>query len=133
MFAASAIGAPALDQGAAQGVAADVPLTGEPGDAARGRTVVLDRNLSACILCHAVPDAEVAGDLGPSLAGVGGRFSIQELRARLMDSSRYNPDTIMPAYYRSTGLNRVAPAYRGKTVLSAQQIEDVVAYLRTLK
>jgi sulfur-oxidizing protein SoxX len=111
----------------------DTPLTREPGDAARGRTIVLDRNASACILCHAVPGAEVAGDLAPPLGGVGARLSVEELRARLVDSSVYNANTIMPAYYRTRELNRVAAAYRDKTILSAQQIEDVVAYLRTLR
>ena len=116
-----------------QGAAINAPLTEEPGDAARGRTIVLDRTLSACVLCHDVPGAESAGNLGPSLAGVGSRRSVGELRSRLVDSSRYNADTVMPAYYRTAGLIRVAAAYRDKPILSAQQIEDVVAYLRTLK
>lgn len=133
IVAASALAhaVPAGAQGA--GTAIDVALTEEPGDATRGRTIVVDRILSACVLCHALPGTEVSGNLGPSLAGVGSRLSVGELRSRLVDSSRYNPDTVMPAYYLTAGLNRVAATYRDKPILSAQQIEDVVAYLRTLK
>lgn len=105
-----------------------------PGDAARGREVVLGRD-SNCLLCHAVPDSGVRamGNLGPPLAGVGTRFSEGQLRLRIADSLRLNPDTIMPAYYRVDGLNRVARDLRGKPVLTAQQVEDTVAYLRTLR
>jgi sulfur-oxidizing protein SoxX len=109
-------------------------LATEPGNAARGRKIVLDHVLSACVLCHAVPDNEgPAGNIAPSLAGIGSRLSAGQLRLRIVDSTRLNPDSVMPAYYRTDGLNRVAPAYRGKPVLSAQQVEDVVAYLLTLK
>ncbi len=86
------------------------------------------------MFCHQIPGLEgPAGNLGPALAGVGSRLSTPELRMRLIDSSRINPESIMPPYYRTEGLNRVAPVYRGKPILSAQQIEDVVAYLATLK
>jgi sulfur-oxidizing protein SoxX len=119
---------------AVPGNAIEAPLTAEPGDAARGRKIVLDHVLSTCVLCHAVPDNEgPAGSIAPPLAGVGSRLSAGQLRLRIADSTRLNPDSVMPAYYRTDGLNRVAPAYRGKPVLSAQQIEDVVEYLRTLK
>ena len=73
------------------------------------------------------------GNLAPSLAGVGSRMTAGQLRLRMIDSTRINSATIMPAYYRIEGLNQVALAYRGKPVLSAGQIEDVVAYLRQLK
>lgn len=73
------------------------------------------------------------GDLGPSLAGVGSRLSAGQIRLRIVDAMRLNPDTIMPSYYRVDGLNQVAEAWRGKPVLSAQQIEDAIAYLQTLR
>lgn len=109
-------------------------LTGVAGDASRGRALVLDRS-STCILCHSgpFPETRVQGDLAPDLAGVGSRWSIGQLRLRLVDASRFNPSTIMPSYYRVDGLNRVGPAWRGKPVLSAEQIEDIVAYLATLR
>src|SRR5438132_783545 len=109
-------------------------LTGSPGDAARGRALVLDR-ASTCILCHSgpFPETRFQGDLAPSLAGAGSRWSSSQLRLRLVDASRFNPATIMPSYYRVDGLSRVGPAWRGKPVLSAEQIEDIVAYLATLR
>jgi sulfur-oxidizing protein SoxX len=110
------------------------PLTAEPADAARGRAVVQGRD-GNCLLCHAIPEtgARFMGDLGPALSGVGARLSAGELRLRLVDSSRLNPDTIMPSYFRTEGLNQVAAEWRGKTILSARQIEDVIAYLLTLR
>jgi sulfur-oxidizing protein SoxX len=109
-------------------------LTGEPGDAARGRALVLDR-ASTCILCHSgpFPEAKFQGDLAPRLTGAGSRWSEGQLRLRLVDASRLNPATIMPSYYRVDGLDRVGPAWRGKPILSAGQIEDMVAYLATLR
>lgn len=109
-------------------------LTGAPGDATRGRALVLDRT-STCILCHSGPFPEAAfqGDLAPSLAGAGSRWSEGQLRLRLVDASRLNPATIMPSYYRVEGLVRVGPAWRGKPILSPDQIEDIVAYLATLR
>jgi L-cysteine S-thiosulfotransferase len=109
-------------------------LTGIPGDATRGRALVLDRT-STCILCHSgpFPEAKFQGDLAPSLAGAGSRWSEGQLRLRLVDASRLNPATIMPSYYRVDGLNRVGLAWRGKPILSADQIEDIVTYLATLR
>lgn len=109
-------------------------LTGKPGDAARGRALVLDR-ASTCILCHSgpFPEAKFQGDLAPNLNGAGSRWSEGQLRLRLVDASRLNPATIMPSYYRVDGLDRVGPAWRGKPILSAGQIEDMVAYLATLR
>ena len=100
-------------------------LTGKPGDAARGRTVVATRQQGLCLLCHSgpFPEERFQGNLAPSLAGAGGRWSEAQLRLRLVDAQRLNPDTIMPPYYKVSGLQRVAP----------EQIEDVVAYLATLK
>jgi sulfur-oxidizing protein SoxX len=111
-----------------------VPLTREPGDAERGRAAVLSRDAGNCFLCHTVPDAgEIPlGNIGPPLAGVGKRLNAAQLRLRLVDSTRINPQSVMPAYYRTEGLNRVASAYRGKPLLTMQQIEDVIVYLLTL-
>jgi len=90
---------------------------------------------SNCLLCHAVPEGidRGAGNIGPSLAGVGRRLTEAQIRMRIVDPLRVNPDTVMPSYYKVEGLLRVAPAYRGKPVLDAQQVEDVIAYLRTLQ
>jgi sulfur-oxidizing protein SoxX len=109
-------------------------LTGLPGDAARGRALVLERT-STCILCHSgpFPEEKFQGDLAPSLAGAGSRWSTGQLRLRLVAASRLNPATIMPTYYRVDGLDRVGPAWRGKPILTAEQIEDIVAYLATLR
>jgi sulfur-oxidizing protein SoxX len=109
-------------------------LTGEPGDVTRGRALVVDRT-NTCILCHNGPFSETKfqGDLAPGLGGAGGRWSEGQLRLRLVDASRLNPATIMPSYYRVDGLDRVGPAWRDKPILSAEQIEDMVAYLASLR
>jgi len=108
-------------------------LTGVAGDVARGRALIVDR-ASTCILCHSgpFPEQKFQGDLAPSLAGAGSRWSVSQLRLRLVDASRLNPATIMPSYYRVDGLDRVGKAWRGKPILSAEQIEDILAYLATL-
>jgi sulfur-oxidizing protein SoxX len=109
-------------------------LTGAPGDAARGRAIVVKRE-STCLLCHSgpFPEERFQGDLAPTLKGTGSRWSEGELRLRLVDATRLNAATIMPSYYRLDGLTHVAPNLRGKPVLTAEQVEDVVAYLATLK
>jgi sulfur-oxidizing protein SoxX len=111
------------------------PLAGGPGDAARGRAIVANRSVGLCLLCHSGPIAEerFQGTLAPSLAGAGARWSVGQLRLRIADGTRLNPDTIMPPYYRTTGLQHVAKGFEGKTILTAEQVEDVVAYLATLK
>ena len=110
-------------------------LTRDAGDPVRGRTIALSRDSGNCFLCHRFPDAAGTplGDLGPPLAGVGKRLSAAQLRLRLVDSAQINRTSIMPAYYRVRGLNQVAAVYRGKPLLTAQQIEDVIAYLLTLR
>ncbi len=127
-------GPPAMAQQVV-GDAIPASLTGQPGDPARGRAIVASRSTGLCLLCHAGPIAEerFQGDLAPTLAGAGSRWSEGQLRLRIVDGSRLNADTIMPPYYRASGLNRVARAFEGKTILSAGQVEDVVAYLATLK
>ena len=116
------------------GDAIPVSLTGAPGDATRGRALVRERT-STCLLCHSGPFSEekFQGDLAPSLNGAGSRWSKGQLRLRLVDASRLNPVTIMPSYYRVDGLDRVGATWRGKPILSAEQIEDMVAYLATLR
>jgi sulfur-oxidizing protein SoxX len=105
------------------------------GDAARGRAIVASRQVGLCVLCHSgpFPEEPMMGNLAPSLQGVGARLSEGQLRLRIVDSSRVNPQTIMPPYYRTKGLERVAPAFRDKPILDAQQVEDVVAFLATLR
>lgn len=110
-------------------------LTGAPGDPAKGRAIVANRQVGLCLLCHTgpFPEERFQGTLAPDLSGAGARWSPGQLRLRIVDSTRINPATIMPPYYRTDGLVRVAPAFVGKPVLNAEQIEDVVAYLMTLR
>lgn len=109
-------------------------LIGAAGDPARGRAIVVNRQFT-CLLCHSGPFAEqrFQGDLAPSLTGTGGRWSEGQLRLRLVDAARLNAATIMPSYYKIDGLQRVGEAWRGRPILSAEQVEDVVAYLATLR
>lgn len=111
------------------------PLGGAKGDAARGRAIVVDRQKGLCLLCHTgpFPEQRFQGTLAPDLRGTGSRWSEGQLRLRLVDSSKLNPATIMPSYYRTHGFTRVGSAWQGKPVLSAEQIEDVLAFLVTLK
>ena len=113
----------------------ELPLTGQAGDAARGRQVVANRQIGLCLLCHSgpFPEERFQGTIGPSLAGVGDRLSPGQIRLRIVNAGRLNPDTVMPPYYQVDGLNRVGRAWRDKPVLSAEQIEDVVAFLATLR
>jgi sulfur-oxidizing protein SoxX len=117
------------------GDAIPASLTGAKGDPARGRAIVTNRHVGLCLLCHSgpFPEERLQGALAPDLAGAGARWSEGQLRLRMVDSTRLNPDTIMPPYYRVDGLHRVAMNFRGKPVLSAEQIEDVVAFLTTLR
>lgn len=119
---------------AVRGDAVPAPLGGLIGDAGRGRAVVLDRRRGNCLICHAFPvaDEPFQGSLGPAMAGVGSRLDPGQIRLRLIDQSRLNPRTIMPPYYRVEGLVNVAPEYRGRPALAAQEIEDVIAWLATL-
>jgi sulfur-oxidizing protein SoxX len=138
-----AIAMPALTHAQSNGlrtfaiVADAVPdsLTGAKGDAARGRAIVADRQVGLCLLCHSgpFPQERFQGNLAPDLAGAGLRWSEGQLRLRIIDASRLNPDTIMPPYYRLDGLAHVAASFRERPILSAEQIEDVVAFLVTLR
>jgi sulfur-oxidizing protein SoxX len=143
MAAAALLGAAATagaqDRGlavyAVEGDAIVRSLTGRPGDASRGRDIALARERGNCIVCHVLPAPEerMHGDVGPGLAGVAGRLSEGQMRLRLVDGRRLNPASIMPSYYRVDGLLRVGKAYAGKPVLTAEEVEDVLAYLMTLR
>jgi sulfur-oxidizing protein SoxX len=109
------------------------PLTDQPGDVARGRRLMADRQKGGCLNCHSVPGVNSPGDLGPDLAGVASRQSIAALRLRLADPRRIDPDARMPAFYSLDGMTRVATAFVGKPLLQPQEIEDVLAVLETLK
>jgi len=124
---------PAELQYKVSGDAIATPLAA-PGDALRGRDIVAGRD-GNCLLCHAIPEtgARFMGDIAPPLSGIGARLSAAQLRLRVVDQSRLNPDTVMPSYFKVDGLHRVAPAFRGKPILNAAQVEDVVAFLQTLK
>jgi sulfur-oxidizing protein SoxX len=110
------------------------PLTAQPGDPERGRRIVHDRDGGDCTICHAMPlpQREFHGTIGPPLDGIGSRATAGVLRLRLVDPKALNPATIMPAYYKLEGLYRVLDRYRARPILTAQQIEDVIAYLLTL-
>jgi sulfur-oxidizing protein SoxX len=106
------------------------PLTGHPGDPVRGAALFANRQVSTCLLCHADPAAQTqANTIGPPLADVGARLSVGQIRLRIVDASRLNPDTVMPSFYVVDGLNRVGRQWRGKPILESSQIEDLVAYL----
>lgn len=117
------------------GDAVPQPLTSTPGDAERGRAIVGDRQVGLCLMCHTgpFPDERSQGTLAPDLAGAGMRWSEGQLRLRIVDSRRLNPDTIMPSYFRAAEGRRVGKAFRDQPVLDAQQVEDVVAFLVTLR
>lgn len=119
---------------ASAGDAIDKPLATK-GDAARGRAIVANRQVGLCLLCHSgpFPEERMMGNLAPSLQGVGARLTEGQLRLRIVDSSKVSPQTIMPPYYRTAGLTHVAQAFKDKPILDAQQVEDVVAFLATLK
>lgn len=110
-------------------------LTGSAGDPARGRAIIADRQKGFCLLCHGgpFPEEPLQGNLAPSLAGAGSRWNEGQLRLRLMDNKRVNPESIMPAYHRIEGLNRVGANWRDRPILSAAEIEDVLAFLMGLK
>ena len=110
-------------------------LTGNAGDAKNGRKLAIHRKKGNCLACHKmpIPDQQFQGTIGPDLAGVGSRYSAAELRLRLVNPKVVNEDTIMPSFYRNTGYTAVLKKFKGKTVVAAQDVEDMVAYLMTLK
>lgn len=115
------------------------PLAATPGDAARGRAIVADRRVGLCLLCHSgpIPEERFQGNLAPPLQGAGQRWTAAQLRLRVADARHLNPDSLMPAFHRpapaTLDARRVAAPFRGQPLLSAQQVDDVVAYLETLQ
>lgn len=97
--------------------------------AQRGYQLLLQRHESGCVLCHRIPGLPVGGDLGPSLDGLPTRSSALAVRERIADPRRFNPDSLMPAYRSLTDLTNVAQPFRGKTILTEQGLDDIVAYL----
>jgi len=111
-------------------------LTDRPGDPGKARAVIIERSVGNCLACHQIPaldDVPFHGDVGPSLANVANRYSEGELRLLIVNPKARFPDTMMPAFYRKNGFFRVLPKHKGKTILTAGQVEDVVAFLLTLK
>lgn len=119
------------------GLTVEAPLTGEPGDGFRGLQVFIDRKRGNCVACHTnfdVAAMQFLGEIGPSLDWVGERWSRAELRAILVDPKRvFGARTIMPAFYTGRGGFRTAEEFVGKPILTAQEVEDVVAYLSELR
>lgn len=111
-------------------------LTGKAGDAANGEKVFLNRKLGNCLSCHQVSSLSehpFHGEIGPTLDGVAERYNAGQLRLQVVNAKVINPDTIMPGFYRVEGLHSVKKDFQGKPIISAQQVEDVVAFLQTLK
>ena len=117
------------------GDAIPAPLASKTGDAARGLAIIRDRRTGNCLICHSLKltDEPFQGEIAPSLDGIGSRLSPGQIRLRIVDPSRVNAGSPMPAYYRVDGLINVAPEYQGIPILDAQQIEDIVVYLTGLK
>lgn len=118
------------------GMSIPEPLTGSPGDPDKGRETFIDRKLGNCLGCHAVSELEAEpfhGEVGPPLDGVADIYEEGELRLRVVNPKAFNPDTIMPGFYVTEGLHRVMEDFAGKPILTAEQVEDIVAYLMTLK
>ena len=110
------------------------PLSAELGNPVRGRAIVASRQTGLCLLCHSgpFPEERFQGNLAPELKASVARLNAPELRARIVNAAYFNPQTIMPSYYQVSHLNRVAPKFVGQTILSGQEIEDVIAFLATL-
>jgi len=138
-FLAASLAAAAAQEGlkpfSVTGDSIPASLTGAKGDPERGRAIVTNRHVGLCLLCHSgpFPEERMQGTLAPDLKGAGTRWSEGQLRLRIVDAGQLNRLTTMPPYYRIDGLNRVARSFRGKPVLTAEQIEDVVAFLATLR
>jgi L-cysteine S-thiosulfotransferase len=111
------------------------PLAGKVGDATRGRAIVVDRKLGLCLLCHSgpFPEERMPGNTATDLTGAGARWSTGQLRLRIVDSRRLDDAAFMPSFHRTDGLQRVGTAWQGRPLLDAQQVEDVVAFLQTLR
>ena len=141
LLAVAALGCSSLASRAQAGNASDSrdgisePLHERAGDPVRGRAIVASRQRGLCLLCHRapIPEERFQGDIAPDLAGTGDRWTRAQLRLRLVDPQRLNPGSLMPSYFRSDHLRQVGPAWRGRTILAAEEIEDVIAYLANLR
>ncbi|MCR9077978.1 MAG: sulfur oxidation c-type cytochrome SoxX [Hyphomonadaceae bacterium] len=134
----SACGAPnsaLIDQDMITGDSIEQPLVNAPGDPVRGQRLFVDRDAGHCVLCHQVMglDAEFQGNIGPDLSLVGARLSPGQLRLRIVDYQIVRPGTLMPSYYRIHDLHQVEETHSGAPILSARDIEDIVAYLERRK
>ena len=132
-------GAGVVSPGAVEydGIAIPQSLTGTPGDPEQGREWTAGRKLGNCLACHQnsdMSDLPFHGEVGPPLDGAGSRWTEAQLRGIIVNSKHvFGDQTIMPAFYRTSGFNRPRKQFEGKPILTAQQVEDVVAYLLTLK
>ena len=130
---------PALVMLLAAGLTSAASPAAATGDVARGATIAASRQQGLCVLCHALPGQAAAfqGDIGPPLAGVGARLAPEVLRQRLLAPERFNPETVMPSYGRpgspQDDLQRVPTALRGQPLLSPDQVDDVLAWLASLR
>jgi L-cysteine S-thiosulfotransferase len=133
--AVASAGAQELVPYVVEGDGIPAPLAGLQGDAGRGRAIVASRQAGLCLLCHAapIPEERFQGDLAPGLAGAGARYTAAQLRLRVADPRRLNPSSFMPAFHGTSTAPRVGAAWTGKPILSAQQVEDVVAWLASLR
>lgn len=133
--ASAAAGAQEVASYTVQGDGIPQPLAGAKGDPQRGRAIVASRQTGLCLLCHPapIPEERFQGDLAPNLAGVGARYSVAQLRLRVVDPRKVNPSSFMPAFHSASHPSRVGAAWSGKPILNAQQVEDVVAWLATLR
>lgn len=128
----------ALTTGLLVGDGMPEPLSSTPGDPTRGRAIILNRQQGLCLLCHRgpFPEERVQGTISTDLAGAGSRWSVAQLRLRVADARALNPQSVMPSFHHIDATpdeRRVAAAYRGKPILDAQQVEDVVAFLAALR
>ena len=111
-------------------------LTGKSGNAAKGEKLTINRKKGNCLACHAISalaKQPFHGNVGPPLNGVGNRLTAAEIRMRIVNPKAVNPNTIMPAFYKSDGFHRLQKKWKGKTIIGAQDVEDIVAYMLTLK
>jgi len=110
-------------------------LSGKAGDPANGRKLAINRKKGNCLACHTLPIPEQSfhGQIGPPLTGIGARYELAQLRLRVVDPKIINPNSIMPAFFKNSGFVRPIKKFEGKSILNAQEIEDVIAYLSTLK
>lgn len=135
LLVSSAYAAESVNYDVVDGSSIPKSLSGKPGDPVNGRKVAINRKKGNCLACHKmpIPEQQFHGEVGPELEGVASRYSVGELRLRVVDPKVLNEATIMPAFYKSKGFHRVLKGFEGKSILTAQEVEDIVAYLATLK